>query len=361
MEDQAGWLHTYQTTKELRLVYVDGMSAGKSHIGTLDSQNRILFNDTIPSGGVSQEMERAKAVCRISADEWDNRIDGVIRMAAGFEIILCAPEEKLVAERVTKSRIHKPKHHGDHKTQQSKPGELLRVVTSRYNGIGGDRMKVNYDHFVSLYDSDLNVFAANSTQPRLSHLSKASTHKIRRRLTDLVMDHDVHGKVNWQTIADMTVQQYGHRLQDFVSSPRFRTMESLRAEIAQMWESFVDLDYSSADIEIQRCANRFIPHAASKTSLAHKVTYTINEHICSTLATVLYGDNDHTVAIGRLQQLMGYLSWTFWKECRDCRDDEFCAIPIWPQGSLEDYEDPRCQRYDSAFAGENGYWGPIFH
>lgn len=103
MEDHAGWLHTYQTTKELRLVYVDGMSAGKSHIGTLDSQDRILFNDTIPYGGVSQETERAKAVCRISAEEWDNRIDGVIRVAGGFEIILCAPEENLVAERVTKS------------------------------------------------------------------------------------------------------------------------------------------------------------------------------------------------------------------------------------------------------------------
>lgn len=364
MEDHAGWLHTYQTIKELRLVYVDGMSAGKSHIGTLDSQDRILFNDTIPYGGVSQETERSKAVCRISAEEWDNRIDGVIRMAGGFEIILCAPEENLVAERVTKSRIHKPKHHENHKPKQDKPDELLRVVTSRYNGIGGDRVKINYDHFVSVYDSDLNVFPANSThstRPRLAHLSKASIQKIRQRLTDLVMDYDVHGKVNWRAVADMTVQQYGRRLPDLVSSPRFRTMESLKAEIARIWESFIDLDYSSPEVEIQRCTNRFIPHAAPKTSLAHNVTHTINEQICSTLATVLYDDHNYVVAVGRLQELIDYLSWTVWKECRDCRDDEFCAIPIWPQGSLEDYEDPRCQRYDSAYAGESDYWGPIFH
>lgn len=49
----AGWLHTYQTVKELRLVYIDGMSAGKSQIRTLDPQGCILFNDSIPSGGVS--------------------------------------------------------------------------------------------------------------------------------------------------------------------------------------------------------------------------------------------------------------------------------------------------------------------
>lgn len=363
MEDHAGWLHTYQTTKELRLVYVDGMSAGKSQIGTLDSQDRILFNDTIPSGGVSRETERAKAVCRISAEEWDNRIDGVIRMEAGFEIILCVPEQNLVPERVTKSRInnHKPMHHGDHKPKRGEPGELLRVVASRYNGIGGDRVKINYDHFVSAYDSDLDLFPGGSRLPRLSHLSITSLQTIRQRLTDLVMDYDVHGKVNWQAIADMTVQQYGRRLHDLVSSPRFRTMESLRAEISQMWESFIDLDYPDLESEIQRCTNRFIPQSAPKTSLAHNVTYTINHQICSTLATVLYEVEDYTIAIDRLRELMDYLSWTVWKECRNCRDDEFCAIPIWPQGSMEDYEDPRCQRYDSAYAGDGDYWGPIYH
>lgn len=67
--DHTGWLHTYQAAMELRLIYIDGMSAGKSQIGTLDSQGRILFNDSIPSGGVSQETQRAITVCRIAEKE----------------------------------------------------------------------------------------------------------------------------------------------------------------------------------------------------------------------------------------------------------------------------------------------------
>jgi hypothetical protein len=95
----SGYLHTYATVKDLRLLYVDGTSAGKSAIGTLDSQDRILFNDTI-TGGVSSEDQRATTVCQLAKNEWQSRLDEVIRMAAGFEIILCEPEVNLVSVRV---------------------------------------------------------------------------------------------------------------------------------------------------------------------------------------------------------------------------------------------------------------------
>ena len=102
-QNWTGWLHTYQTAKKLRLVYINGLSAGRSQIGTLDSQDRILLNDSVSSGGVSQETRRALTVCEIATREWNSRIEEVIRMAAGFEIILCAPERNLVPLRVTKA------------------------------------------------------------------------------------------------------------------------------------------------------------------------------------------------------------------------------------------------------------------
>jgi hypothetical protein len=38
-----GYLHTYRTTRTLsRLLYIDGMSAGKTSMGTLDSTDYIL-------------------------------------------------------------------------------------------------------------------------------------------------------------------------------------------------------------------------------------------------------------------------------------------------------------------------------
>jgi hypothetical protein len=42
----AGYLHTYRTTKALRLLYVDGQSAAKSDKGTLDVQDLILRDPT---------------------------------------------------------------------------------------------------------------------------------------------------------------------------------------------------------------------------------------------------------------------------------------------------------------------------
>lgn len=45
-ENRSGYLHSYRTAKDLRLLYIDGTSAGKSRVGTLDSQDRILFNES---------------------------------------------------------------------------------------------------------------------------------------------------------------------------------------------------------------------------------------------------------------------------------------------------------------------------
>ncbi|KAI9932376.1 hypothetical protein MW887_009889 [Aspergillus wentii] len=351
--ENAGWLHTYETTRDIRLVYIDGLSGGKSRIGTLDSQDRILFNDTLPPGGVGLESQRAEAVCRIASEEWNGRIDGVIRMAAGFEIILCAPEDNLAMLEVNKAKMA---HQQSRKKPKSgKPGELMRVVTSRYDGIGGDRAVVNYDHFVTAYDSDLDLFAG-STMPRLNHLPLSCLQRIRQRLTEMAMHHK-NGHTNWQAIADMTVKQYGRRLRDLVS--RFTTIETLSAEISRIWASYRDLDRSNLADEVERCATRFLP-GVPKSSIAYRAVYSINERICSDLASVLYEDS-FDAAILRLLELMDYLGWSVWKECQDCPDDAFCAIPIWPQGTVEDHEHPRCQPFDSAYDGASDYWGLVWH
>ncbi|PWY88121.1 hypothetical protein BO94DRAFT_585578 [Aspergillus sclerotioniger CBS 115572] len=112
-KDEAGWFHTYVTRNDLRLVYIDGTSVGKSHIGTLDLQDRVLFEDKLESRG----------------EEWNGRIDGVIRMAAGFEIILCKPEQMLKPVHISRAKLS-----GQDKGKQgSKPGKLLRTVTSKYH------------------------------------------------------------------------------------------------------------------------------------------------------------------------------------------------------------------------------------
>ena len=69
-----GWLHTYRAAKDLRLLYVDGMSTGKTPNGTLDSQDRLLLN----GGPHSNDYERAVTACDIARNDFQDQIDGVI-------------------------------------------------------------------------------------------------------------------------------------------------------------------------------------------------------------------------------------------------------------------------------------------
>ncbi|KAL3463547.1 hypothetical protein BJX64DRAFT_298925 [Aspergillus heterothallicus] len=359
-QDRAnGWLHTYQTTRELRLLYIDGTSAGKSRIGTLDLQDRIVFNDTI-DGGVSMEDARARKVCELAGAEWQGRLDGVIRMAAGFEIILCAPEK--ILETVKIMPVRKDEQNEGGNKLRAKSGDMLRAITSRFNGIGGDRVRVYYEHFVTAYTFNLDLWPKNSTVPRLKHLSSEDLTPIRHNLTALILDHEpnITASVNWQFIADMIVARYGRFLQGLAHGQRHHTKHddanhTPRVQIKHLMAGFGD------DIEesISLCSTQFLSMPTDNSPLAHKALYAISNKICSTL-TPLQSETVEKVVHDTVRGLMHDLDWTIWKECRGCKGDEFCAIPIWPQGTQEDFEHPKCRKFDEGWSRENGYWGEIW-
>jgi hypothetical protein len=77
-------------TRPLRLLYVDGLSAGKTLNGTLDSQDILLLNKTVPHDSpMGGESLRARGLCALASTLWENKIDGILRMEGGFENILC--------------------------------------------------------------------------------------------------------------------------------------------------------------------------------------------------------------------------------------------------------------------------------
>ncbi|KAJ5774086.1 hypothetical protein N7457_008982 [Penicillium paradoxum] len=82
-------LRTMTTTKELRVIYLDGHSATLTTTGTLDSQIAILRNH-IPANPseelIYNESQRAVELCQLASEL---KIDGVVRMNAGFEILVC--------------------------------------------------------------------------------------------------------------------------------------------------------------------------------------------------------------------------------------------------------------------------------
>ncbi|KAH8700996.1 hypothetical protein BGW36DRAFT_375359 [Talaromyces proteolyticus] len=371
-EEKYGYLHMYSAAKDLRLLYIDGLSAGKTDMGTLDSQDRILLRDQLNEGKMARadddekkgpggpfgESVRAELACRIAKDEWNDRIDGFIRTESGFEIILCDFSRDVNLQRI--AAVSSQEFMERHDIYEYKS-----INVARFDGIGGERVKVNYDNFVTAYTyANLDLFNESSgsgSKPRLQHLSSEQLEPIRSDLSQLVLEHDVvESSFNWQSIADMVVLKYSDFLKSLLASSKFGTLESLQKQVYKPLRPFIDPLQRNDTLENELCALQFIPHSIKKNtnainSLAGKVVYDVSYTTCSTLHSILE-DVDLDVAVSRIDALIEYLGWTTWKECSEkCGYNEACYIPIWPQGTVQDRLSPQC-RDEPNNEGER-YWG----
>ncbi|KAI4216029.1 MAG: hypothetical protein LQ351_001525 [Letrouitia transgressa] len=103
---------TYQTTRKVQCLYFDGMSAVLAGSGRVDSQMALLFGNVTgpqkpggPAKGIlGDDMIRAQGMCdwiltrRLGGPGWG--IEGIVRMAAGFELIWCdfsSPSLRLIS------------------------------------------------------------------------------------------------------------------------------------------------------------------------------------------------------------------------------------------------------------------------
>ncbi|KAJ5623140.1 hypothetical protein N7490_011745 [Penicillium lividum] len=387
-----GYLHTYAAAKNLRLLYIDGMSAGKTEKGTLDSQDILLFNNTLDDGenlgpGPRGERERALRACEMAENEWAGRIDGLLRMEAGFEVILCSFARDLTPLRIvqTQSDESGDKGPGAHMRDDAGPpkdpgfgpgpgpggpggpgggpggpdaSRWARAVASRYDGIGGRRVHLNYDSFVTALSHDIDLFPAGSSLPRLTHLEASTLEPVRKEITEMILTHDAREiSWEWQATTDMIVTRYADELAYFVSDD-MATMEELRKQITLLMRPFVDYSERNISMEAERCAVQFLPFQLQDAPTfparaVHEVAY----RVCYTLMEAVQEDT-LVSAKQMIQNAMTDLDWTVWKKCRGCSESEICVVPIWPMGSVGDYEKPQCRDALSPYnnEGEN-YWG----
>ena len=395
-EDDTGYLHTYAAAKDLRLLYIDGMSAAKTAMGTLDSQDLVLFNGSIedlPRGGW-QENERARLACELAENEWEGRIDGVLRMEAGFEIILCQFERDLTPIRITQVKQEAmrdgprgpgPKDnrkHGDHGARgpgddprkhsngpggPGRPGgpghgpnssRWMRAVTARYNGIGGNRVSLNFDHFVTAFSHNGELFQEDSRHPRIDNLSNEDLSAIRDEVTNMIKTHHpAEFCEDWQAITDMIVTRYAKELSYF-GSGKIESLQRLQDEIDRVLSPFIDSGNRDLEAEIGRCATQFLPvQTLGEDTLTVRAVYGVAWKICSSLVEA-QSRGDLGSAVRVIRDLVGYLDWATWKECRGCEANEICVVPIWPMGTVEDYESPKCRDASDPYPqGGESYWG----
>ncbi|KAJ5153290.1 uncharacterized protein N7482_009768 [Penicillium canariense] len=388
-ENDSGYLHIYATTKDLRLVYIDGMSAAKTTKGTLDSQDVLLFNNTLDDSpkegqrGPMGESERAKKACEMAENEWDGHIDGVLRMEAGFEIILCAFERGLTPLRITQVKSDSrargqggrtnDRHAGPREDDGKRKGpphggpghgssRWMRAVSARYGGIGGNRVSINYENFVTAFSHDLDLFPEDSPLPRLGHLPSSELDAVRKELTARILAQDATGSPrNWQAITDMIVTRYADELSYLVSG-NFTDAKSLHDHIEILLSPFIDYSARNTSLETERCATQFLPLETQDSQLlAARAVHSVAHSVCSTLLAA-WGEEELDSAVRTIQALIDHLDWTTWKECRGCEVNEICVVPIWPEGTVSDYENPQCREASNPYEGDGeSYWGGMHH
>ncbi|KKY17064.1 hypothetical protein UCDDS831_g06534 [Diplodia seriata] len=360
-DSAGGYLHTYRTKHNLSLLYIDGMSAGKTQKGTLDSTDAILLGVDIEEHNRHMwDFERGQALCNLTRDEWGNRVDGFLRMEMGFEIILCDFEKHLDVERVTQTAGRRSDDRGP---PRGGFGDMTyyRAVASRFDGIGGNRVSVNYDDFVTAFTYDTDLFNGELL-PRLLNVSNETLSLMHDDVTQLVMSRPspAYGKIqpttNWQAVADLVVERYSDRIQYLAS---FSDLEMLQREADQALKPYIDYGIRNSAAEIERCAAQHLPASSleslSTAPVAAQAIHAVTSSICNTLVS-LSNATDVDSARSSVQDLMSYLQWTTWKRCRGCGAEEVCFIPIWPAGRKQDYENPQCQS-SLPSSHDDSYWG----
>ncbi len=356
-----GYLHTYRTSRPLtKLLYLDGMSAGKTSMGTVDTQDYVMRNDSeeivsAPWG----DYQRAQAMCALGKEY---EIEGIIRMEAGFELILCDFSSGL--DFVGASQ--RPGYSVPESYQDLSQFEYFRGVSMRFQGITAGRVKVDYSNMVSAYFYPLNLTNPNPSRSELPRLPMSDKKGLARVRSDVLSRFSKSGNddtVDWQGLVDMVVTRYSDRLQFLVSNNL--TERALLSEINFLLNAFIDYADPRVPAAIETCASVYLTPVTPQTEsdfLIYEAIITVTRKICSTLFEVrkilLDGEIETYNKVGpnpAIQELIEYLDWSTWLECGKCGYDEVCFVAIWPWGSVEDHTAPGCRKSDD-MAGRNGYW-----
>lgn len=356
-----GYLHTYRTSKPLtKLFYIDGMSAGKTSMGTLDSTDYIIRNLTPTSKEPNNDWIRAVDLCKIG-EQWG--VEGFLRMEAGFEIILCNFKEGL--EFMSASQ----REETDFGKNDVVQFEYVRALAYRYQGIMGGRVKVDYSSMISAFFYPLNLTNPNPSHSELPRLITASESGDLGRIHSDVMEllkSEEYGKretINWQNVVDMIVTRYSDRLKFMVQNET--SVEAVKSEIKLLLDVYID--YKNADVasSVEKCANHYLEPVVPETKADHLIRAAIFEvahNICSTLFKVrdLLNDEGNSVKGERrgkelIEGLIDELDWTTWLECGKCAYDQVCFVAIWPWGGVEDHVSPGCIKKDD-LGNRRGYW-----
>ncbi|KAF4999958.1 hypothetical protein FGRMN_2100 [Fusarium graminum] len=386
-----GYLHTYQTNREFNVLLVDGMSAGKTSMGTLDSQDLVLRENNTNHN--MDEWHRALDLCKL-ATEWG--LDGFVRMELGVEIIKCDFGNGLDLVSMVRTEMYN-RTMGRNEMARF---QWARAVAERYDGVGADRLRIDFSSMVSGLFFPINISSTTPERPDLKRLGAATLDELRdikAYLRDMLRQPR-RFTVNWQGVADLIINRYSKRLTLMVYEPL--SLHFFVDEIEAATLTWVDApplpdDVSMAEREgVNRTADAIEPCRVHylRTALAVKKRWNIEDEliytsldtvlgtICQTLFLVRSrlleasgselsgykikdgfegnGELEKAAQNGRatIQELIDNLGWSTWKRPQPCAPDETSMIAMWPFGTKEDHWHPGCRSIDTFQHPTDTYW-----
>lgn len=362
VREEKTYLHTYRTTRPLtKLLYIDGMAAAKTNMGTQDSQDICLCNNTVDtSGPIGGDLQRAQLMCALPG------VEGIVRMEAGFELILCDVDEGL--ELVTSNQ--RPKWKTLEGRMEMSFFEYMRGLEKRFHVFPAGRVGVEYSRMVSAYFYGLDMTNEDGEYkvlPRLPVGDKEGILRLRDDVLDMFATDSEHETVEWQGLVDLIVTRYSDRLRFMTSGDV--TDGNLLSSINFLLNAFIDDAESDVAASIETCATVYLAGITLHTTsdhLIYEAILTVTRKICSTLLevrTTLIDDMSdepkaHSVPNPAIQELMQYLDWSTFKECGKCALDEVCYTAAWPFGGSEDHDSPSCRKFAELQERNGGYWKP---
>ncbi|KAH8805224.1 hypothetical protein F5884DRAFT_677965 [Xylogone sp. PMI_703] len=347
-----GYLHTYVTKRDLNILYIDGQSSAKTLLGTLDTQIYVL---NMQSATFEQDQSpyadyrRFAYFCQLANEKWGQRIDGFIRMEMGFELILCDFDSSVQISDVKRANgeacdfFMNPRFYSF----------FFKTAATRYNGYKKGKVVLDYERMVTAFSYEGNLFPNETKFPRLAHWPVFQKTKIFAAVEKSIMEDVPTDGVDWQAITDSIVSRYSDSLYSLALGERITSKEQMNSDVKLLLRPFRDYDSPNTTLEIESCTNHFLPTEYS-SSIAADGVYQISHRICSTLSSAI--SLNYSQARAAFQELVDYLDWSSWKQCRDCEYDEVCFTAIWPYGESEDLASPKCKNGSSLRDMKNHFW-----
>ena len=389
-----GYLHTYRANRDLSLLYIDGMSAGKTQMGTLDSQDLILRENKTRDGGFKEEWQRAEDLCQI-VTSWG--YDGIIRDEIGFEVIYCDFSNGLDFLSATRTFFPEDKLGSERGLRYF---QWARAAAERYDSLGGDRVRLDLSSMVSGFFFPINISSTFPGRPDLIRLAAASLDELKDIKTHLrdVAKQPRRFTVNWQALVDMIVTRFADRFATMESQDTSATrfIDELEASILlyvnapstpedeTLMTSAGHERQNETEKAIDRCSDHFLlPALASRDiwsledELIHTAVSAVTSDICNnlfTMRTIFLELTDHAIAPYRIdkdkdgldlafnmsrplmQSMTKELGWTVSKAVRRCPVREIPFIAMWPLGTEADHWNPGCRSVDELADMPWGYW-----